>query len=127
VPECDRFRRRSTIAFKSSVSSRRSEGEVVQHEDDFLLVFAKLADKAYDTDAFRAWLPKREVEAVIPSTLRRKRPCSWDQEAYCRRNLIERMFCRMKDWRRMATRYDRLARNYLSALALVAVVCFWSN
>jgi transposase len=86
-----------------------------------------LADKAYDTDAFRAWLRKRAVEAVIPSTLRRKRPCAWDQEAYRRRNLIERMFCRMKDWRRMATRYDRLARNYLSALALVAVVCFWSN
>jgi transposase len=86
-----------------------------------------LADKAYDTDAFRAWLRKRGVEAVIPSTLRRKRPYSFDQEAYRRRNLIERMFCRMKDWRRMATRYDRLARDYLSALALVAIVCFWIN
>jgi transposase len=86
-----------------------------------------LADKAYDTDAFRAWLRMREVEAVIPSTLRRKRPYPFDQEAYRRRNLIERMFCRMKDWRRVATRYDRLARNYLSALALVAIVCFWAS
>jgi predicted helicase len=42
-----------------------------------------------------------------------------------RRNVIERMFCRMKDWRRIATRYDRLARNFLSAVALVATACFW--
>jgi transposase len=44
--------------------------------------------------------------------------------AYRRRNLIERMFCRMKDWRRIATRYDRLGDNYLAAVALVATVCF---
>ena len=49
------------------------------------------------------------------------------REAYRRRNLIERMFCRLKDWRRIATRYDRLAENFLSALALVATVCFWIN
>jgi transposase len=40
---------------------------------------------------------------------------------------IERMFCRLKDWRRIATRYDRLARNYLSALALAAAICFWTK
>ena len=84
-----------------------------------------LADKAYDTDAFRAWLQNREVEAVIPSSARR--PLPLDREAYRRRNLIERMFCRLKDFRRIATRYDRLARNYLSALALVSTVCFWIN
>jgi transposase len=86
-----------------------------------------LADKAYDTDAFRAWLQNREIEAVIPSSARRKRPLPLDREAYRRRNLIERMFCRLKDFRRIATRYDRLARNYLSALALVSTVCFWIN
>ncbi|MFZ3311794.1 MAG: transposase, partial [Xanthobacteraceae bacterium] len=42
------------------------------------------------------------------------------------RNLIERLFCRLKNWRRLATRYDRLARNYLAALALVAVVSEWT-
>lgn len=62
---------------------------------------------------------------MIPSTASRKRPYPLDREAYRRRNLIERMFCRLKDWRRIATRYDRLARNYLSALALVATVSFW--
>ena len=86
-----------------------------------------LADRAYDADASRTWLRERHVKAVIPSTAARKRPYPLDRAAYRRRNLIERMFCRLKDWRRIATRYDRLARNYLSALALVAAVCFWAT
>lgn len=86
-----------------------------------------LADKAYDADAFRDLLNARKVEPVIPSTASRKRPYPLDRRAYRRRNLIERMFCRIKDWRRIATRYDRLARNYLSALALVAIACFWAT
>src|SRR5580693_773734 len=48
-----------------------------------------------------------------------------DRAVYRRRNLIERLFCRLKNWRRLATRYDRLARNYLAALALVAAVTEW--
>jgi transposase len=39
--------------------------------------------------------------------------------------LIERIFCRLKDWRRIASRYDRLAENFVAALALVATICFW--
>lgn len=85
-----------------------------------------IGDRAYDTDRFRAWLAERQVEAVIPSNMRRKKACPLDRVAYRRRNIIERMFCRLKDWRRIATRYDRLAENYLSALALVAVVSFWA-
>jgi transposase len=46
--------------------------------------------------------------------------------AYRRRNLIERLFGRLKNWRRIATRYDRLARNYIAALALVAVTTEWT-
>ncbi len=84
-----------------------------------------LGDKAYDTDAFRALLAVRKIEAVIPSSARRRRACPLDRTAYRRRNLIERMFCRLKDWRRIATRYDRLADNFLSAIALVATICFW--
>jgi transposase len=41
------------------------------------------------------------------------------------RNVIERCYCRLKDFRRIATRYDKLARNYFSALCLVAAVAFW--
>jgi transposase len=53
-------------------------------------------------------------------------PYPLDRAVYRRRNLIERLFCRLKNWRRLATRYDRLARNYLAALALVAVVTEWT-
>jgi len=44
---------------------------------------------------------------------------------YKRRNVVERCFCRLKDWRRIATRYDKLARNYFSALCLVAMLAYW--
>lgn len=50
-----------------------------------------------------------------------------DRMAYRRRNAIERMLCRMKGWRRFATRYDRLARNFLDTVALVATACFWED
>ena len=77
-----------------------------------------LADKAYDADRFRTWLKGRQITAVIPSNATRNRPYPLDPSAYRRRNLSERLFARLKNWRRIATRYDRLAQNYLSALAL---------
>jgi transposase len=85
-----------------------------------------IADKAYDADSFRAWLKARRIKAVIPSTASRTVPHPLDRAAYRRRNLIERLFGRLKNWRRLATRYDRLARNYLAALALVAVATEWT-
>ena len=53
-------------------------------------------------------------------------PYPLDRAAYKRRNVIERMFCKLKNWRRIATRYDRLARNYLSSLALAAIIIAWT-
>lgn len=84
-----------------------------------------LADKAYDADHLREPLEVQGTEVVIPSTRARRRPYPLNHCAYRRRNVIERMFGRMKDWRRISTRYDRLARNFLSAIALVATACFW--
>ena len=84
-----------------------------------------IADMAYDVDRLRRWLRARRIKAVIPSTATRTVPYPLDRAAYRRRNLIERLFCRLKNWRRIATRYDRLARNYLAALALVAVATEW--
>ena len=84
-----------------------------------------LADKAYDADSFRYWLKRRKIKAVIPSTATRRTPYPLDQKTYRRRNVIERMFCKLKNWRRIATRYDRHAQNYLSGLALAAIVCQW--
>ncbi len=85
-----------------------------------------LADKAYDADSLRQWLEKAKIKAVIPSSAARRTPYPLDHKAYRRRNVIERLFCRLKNWRRIATRYDRLATNYLSAVALVSAVIAWS-
>jgi transposase len=85
-----------------------------------------IADKAYDAESLRDWLKARRIRAVIPSTASRTVPYPLDRRAYRRRNLIERLFGRLKNWRRIATRYDRLARNYMAALALVAVAAEWT-
>jgi transposase len=84
-----------------------------------------IADKAYDADKLRNWLTARRIKAVIPSNATRRTPYPLDRAAYRRRNVIERMFGKLKNWRRIATRYDRLARNYLAAIALVAIVVAW--
>lgn len=69
-----------------------------------------IADKASDVDSLQGWLRKRRIKAVIPSTASRTVPSPIDRAAYRRRNLIERLFSRLKNWRRLATRYDRLAQ-----------------
>jgi transposase len=84
-----------------------------------------LADKAYDADHLRKSLEAAGAEVFIPSDGRRRHPYPLNRVAYRRRNVIERMFCRMKDWQRITTRHDRLPRNFLSAIALVATACFW--
>lgn len=84
-----------------------------------------LADTAYDADKLRSWLKKHRMTAVIPSTTSRTKPYPLDRTAYKRRNVIERLFGRLNNWRRIATRYDRLAENYLAAIALVSVVIAW--
>jgi transposase len=86
-----------------------------------------LADKAYEADSLPRWLRQRKIRAAIPSTASRRTPYPLDRAAYKRRNVIERMFCRLKNWRRLATRYDRLARNYLSGLALAAIIIAWTS
>jgi transposase len=86
-----------------------------------------LADKAYDTNPFRAVLADRQIEPVIPSIRRRKPLIPYDATAYRQRNLIERMFCRLKDFRRLATRYDKLARNFLATAFLAATIIWWIN
>jgi transposase len=86
-----------------------------------------LADRAYDANSLRAELAQRRIKAVIPPNPTRKHPHRYDKAAYKGRNVIERMFCRLKDFRRIATRYDKLARNFLSAVLLVAAVAWWAN
>jgi transposase len=83
------------------------------------------ADTAYDADGLRQFLIERGTKPIIPNSPTRKRIHPFDRDAYRRRNLVERMFCRLKDWRRIATRYDKLARNFLSAVTLAATIIWW--
>ena len=86
-----------------------------------------LADKGYDADHLRRRLAAQGAEAVIPSTASRRAPIPYDTVAYRDRNRVERMWCRLKDFRRVATRYDKLARNYLSSVLLAATCAYWLN
>ncbi len=85
-----------------------------------------IADKAYDAMRLRDWLKSHRITAVIPSTASRYKPFPLNRSAYKQRNRIERLFCRLKNWRRIATRYDRLARNYMASLALISVIVAWT-
>jgi transposase len=84
-----------------------------------------LADAAYDSDAIRALLIARGGTPVIPNNPTRKRKHPFDRAAYRLRNVVERTFCRLKDWRRVATRYDKLARNFLAAVTIASIVTYW--
>lgn len=86
-----------------------------------------LADKGYDADHFRKLLVEQGAEAVIPSTRSRRIPIPHDTIAYRDRNRVERMWCRLKDFRRVATRYDKLASNYLSGVFIAATCAYWIN
>jgi transposase len=84
-----------------------------------------IADKAYDADRLRTWLEGKGIEAVIPGRAARAVAYPLNRAAYRGRNVIERMFGHLKNWKRIATRYDRLAVNYLAAIVLVATVTQW--
>jgi transposase len=86
-----------------------------------------LADKGHDASHLRSRLAERGAEAVIPSTASRRTPIPYDTIAYKDRNRVERMWCRLKDFRRVATRYDKLAANYLSGVLITAACAYWLN
>jgi len=83
-----------------------------------------LADKAYDANALRQLIASMNAEAVIPCNPTRKVLIPYDFEAYKARNLIERGFNKLKHFRRIATRYDRRAANFLS-FVLIAAALQW--
>lgn len=85
-----------------------------------------LADKAYDTDAIRAFVKGRKAWANIPTKINRKQSFSFSRWVYRQRNQVERFFNRIKHMRGLATRYDRRPDNYLAALKLVATR-IWIN
>lgn len=105
------------------------------HRSDYLGAIALLsslppaksliADRGDDADWFRWALEERGIKPCIPSRKGRRDPVPHDLAVYRQRHRIENMFARLKDWRRIATRYDRCADLFLSACALAATVLFW--
>ncbi|MGY3079136.1 transposase [Bradyrhizobium sp. LM6.10] len=88
---------------------------------------ALLADKGYDGDNLLGEILRRGAKPVIPNISDRVVIHAFNKRAYKGRNVIERCFCRFKDFRRLATRYDKLARNFLAAVHLAALVAYWLN
>jgi transposase len=84
-----------------------------------------IADKGYDADWLRADLQEKGITPLIPGIRTRKRKIRHDKRRYRERWRIEATFCRLKDFRRIATRYDKLARNYAPAVALATLIAFW--
>ena len=86
-----------------------------------------IADKAYDADHLRAFLHARGTLVVIPNRSNRVNRYPFDQDKYKTRNVIERSIGRIKDFRAIATRYDKTARNFLAGICLAAAIIWWIN
>ncbi len=108
-----------------------SEGQMSDYKGAALMIDALpkakalLGDKGYDADWFRKALSERGIAPCIPSKSNRKVQIDYDKTLYRQRHKIENMFGRLKDWRRVHTRYDRCAHTFMSTIALAATVIFW--
>lgn len=83
-----------------------------------------IADKGYDSDEFRALIREKKREPVIPGRNNRKQTIEYDKNLYSIRNLIEHAFCRLKQFRAVATRYDKLSRNF-AGMVFLACIFLW--
>ena len=110
-----------------------SEGQMSDYKGAALMIDALprakvlLGDRGYDADWFRAALAQRKITACIPSKTNRNVPIPHDISLYRQRHKIEIMFGRLKDWRRIHTRYDRCAHTFMSAICIAATVIFRLN
>lgn len=108
-----------------------TEGQMSDHTGAKLLypslpqVGSLIADKGYDSDEFRDALEARGITPCIPPKRNRRTPVPFDRVLYRQRHKIENMFGKLKDWRRVSTRYDRCAHTFFSAICIAATVIFW--
>ena len=106
-------------------------GQTSDHTDAALLlsVLPKarvlLGDKGYDSDGLRAALADKGIQACIPPLRHRKIQHTYDKQLYRQRHKVENFFARIKDWRRVATRYDRCAHTCFSAICIAATAILW--
>jgi transposase len=110
-----------------------SEGQMSDHKGARLMLAelpkaqALIGDRGYDSNWFRAALKARGIEPCIPPTRSRKAPLDYDKTLYRTRHKIENLFAKLKDWRRIATRYDRCAHTFFSAICIAAAVASYLN
>lgn len=108
-----------------------TEGQMSDHKGARLLLRALpnakelLGDKGYDSDWFRTALVERGITPCIPPRSNRKVQHHYDKVLYRQRHKIENIFGKLKDWRRVATRYDRCAHTFMSAICIAATVAYW--
>ncbi len=102
------------IATEGQVSDITCANELVEH----LRTGAVIADKGYDSNAFVQSIRTTHAKAVIPPRSNRKTRRRYSRVLYRTRNIVERFFSRIKHFRRVATRYDKLAGNYLAFASL---------
>lgn len=86
-----------------------------------------LGDRGYDADWFRQALMDKGIEPCIPPKKNRKAVILYDKTLYKKRHKVENMFGKLKDWRRIATRYDRCAHTFFSSICIAAIVIFYLN
>ncbi len=87
---------------------------------------AIVADKAYSSHKIRKAIADEGALAVIPTKSNAKKPIPHDKNLYAMRNIVERFFCKMKDMRRLATRFEKKGANFLNMLFLFSIKC-WIN
>ena len=110
-----------------------TEGQMSDHKGARMLLDALpraavlIADRGYDSNWFRAALADRGIESCIPSTKNRKVALPYCKTLYRQRHKVENMFGRIKDWRRIATRYDRCAHAFFSSICIATTMCFYLN
>ena len=108
-----------------------SEGQMSDYKGARLIVDALppakhlLADRGYDADWFRDALKDKGIEPCIPPKKNRKIQIEYDKTLYRQRHKVENMFGKLKDWRRIATRHNRCAHTFFSAICIAAIVIFY--
>lgn len=110
-----------------------TEGQMSDHKGAALIypvlpdAETLIADKGYDSDAFREALAGRGITPCIPPRAKRRLPATYCKTLYRQRHKVENMFAKLKDWRRISMRYDRCAHTFFSAICIAATVSFGSD
>ena len=108
-----------------------TEGQVSDHKGAAFLIDALppasrlIAGRGYHSDDYRRALRDLGIEPCIPPRKNRKEPVVYDEALYRQRHKVENRFAKLKDWRRIAMRYDRCAHTFMAAITIAATMLFW--